>query len=93
MLDNFDELDINEDGFLSFSEAQARIAGLMRSEFDALDTNEDGLLSKDELDKTPPVNPGGCPASKLALPRLGDLFLLGIALVVLLGTSALGRRI
>ena len=76
--------DANGDGRLSFSEARAQLNGLTRAQFDAMDTNQDGLLSRAELgDVVPP--PPGCPAGKSALPQLGDLFLLGVALLALAG--------
>jgi hypothetical protein len=71
---------------LSFSEARAQLNGLTRAEFDAMDTNQDGLLSRAELGEVVPP-PAGCPAGKSVLPQLGDLFLLGVALLALAGSG------
>jgi len=46
---NFDTLDLNGDGLLSFAESGL---GLTQEEFDALDLNGDGYLSKSELSQS-----------------------------------------
>jgi hypothetical protein len=48
-----------------------------------MDANQDGLLSRAELGETP--EPTGCPASKAASRYWGDLFLMGLAMLMLLG--------
>jgi hypothetical protein len=52
-----------------------------------MDTNQDALLSPAELGA--PAEPtGGCPAGKSTLPGIGDLFLMGMALMVLGAVSS-----
>jgi hypothetical protein len=85
----FADADLNGDGRLSYSEASAELNGLTRSQFDALDTNQDNLLSRAELGETP--EPTGCPASKVVTHNLGDLFLMGVALLALFAGNALPR--
>lgn len=55
-----------------------------------MDANQDGLLSRAELGETPA--PAGCPAAKAASHYWGDLFLMGLALVMLSTTAALGSK-
>jgi hypothetical protein len=88
----FSVADQNGDGRLSYSEARAQLPGLTRGQFDALDTNQDNLLSRAELgDIVPP--PAGCPGAKSGGPGgwsdlMGDLFLLGAAMLTLVAWSA-----
>ena len=85
LLDQFEALDANGDGALSFSEAQARFADLTQEEFDTLDQNGNGLLSRTELGGTEPVSTG-CTlfeGNKSLSGYLGDLLLLGLSLTVL----------
>jgi hypothetical protein len=49
-----------------------------------MDDNQDGLLSRAELGEAP--EPTGCPASKTASRYWGDLFLMGVAMLTLLGS-------
>ena len=45
---DFDELDVNGDGYLSLQEAS--MGGISATKFVELDVNEDGKLSEDEFD-------------------------------------------
>jgi len=90
----FATADANSDEQLSLAEAQTIINTLTQGQFDLVDGNGDGFLTLTEIreyidDNT--ENPGGCGAKSLASEtlraRLGDLFLLGLAL----GTLAVFR--
>ena len=85
----FSAADTDNNGMLTFEEAVAARPQLTRALFDEWDTNNDGNLTQAELDA---VNrPVGCPLGKSTRDvtrALGDLFLLGIALLTLLGWSA-----
>ncbi|MBQ4850213.1 EF-hand domain-containing protein [Pseudoalteromonas sp. MMG012] len=47
LADNFSDFDLNQDGFISQSEAA--ISDTLTSQFMSLDTNKDGKLSKSEF--------------------------------------------
>lgn len=49
----FDAADTNDDGRLSFEEAQAQWPRLTEERFKALDTNDDGFVSREELPRAP----------------------------------------
>jgi len=88
LLDGFETGDADGDGLLSFIEARAIFPSLSESQFAALDSNKDGVLSLAELQEAINVNTGcACPASgaKGLRDSLGDLFLLGMSLLALLG--------
>ncbi|NLV41592.1 MAG: PASTA domain-containing protein [Candidatus Hydrogenedentes bacterium] len=88
----FYQADADDSGTLTFDEAESVV--LTRTVFSALDTNGDGVLDKTELGLGDAAG-GGCGCAKSGLApdgwqkRLGDLFLGGLALVLL---AALGRR-
>ena len=88
LLDRFDEIDTNGDGMLSREEVLAAFAGFGAA-FDRLDTNGDGFLSQAELEAGAGIQPpAGCVCNKTMSPLeiqkyLGDLFLLGVALLAL----------
>ncbi len=79
------------------------MSGLSREQFDALDKNQDGSLSEAELEKIiddtlvidDPYR--GCTFNvngtvNQARKYVGDMFLLGVALLTLLGMSGAARR-
>ncbi|HRZ83130.1 MAG TPA: hypothetical protein P5069_11775, partial [Candidatus Hydrogenedentes bacterium] len=89
----FTAADSNGDDRISFEEAVLVLPALTRALFDQLDTNKDGYLDRLELGL--PEVTTGCSCRKGALSpsniaqSLGDLFLGGLALLLL---TALGRR-
>ena len=85
LLAQFDTLDLNGDGSLSYAEALGRVADLSQEEFDALDTDDNDDLSLAELGGSEPT-PTGCLGSlgqKSLQDYMGDLLLLGLSLGVL----------
>ena len=103
LIDDFDTGDTDDNGTLSFSEAQALFAALTLAEFNALDINGDGELSQPELTAagaTPPTTGGGGCFGKSNSPKIftdlkdffGDLFLLGLLTVVLVAWRGFGVR-
>lgn len=89
LLGGFTGADGDLDGFLSFAEANALLANLTRAQFDQLDTNGDMLVSQAELRAQLPGNGNGggiqCRRALKSLgikDLLGDLFLLGLAVLV-----------
>ncbi len=78
---SFDTIDANGDGKVSFAEAQAALPGLTQAVFDLVDTNGDGFITKEELEG------GGCSGCTGTgggiLSHLGDVFLAGLAMIVL----------
>src|SRR5690606_7213482 len=97
-----EEIDANSDGFLSLAEAQVAIPGFSLSAFAAIDKNNDGLLSEAEIQASALPAEGEGEGEGCALiakstrsdlgNKIGDFFLLGIALVTLGAWSLLGRR-
>ena len=91
--DAFRQADTDSSGGLTYEEARAVFPGLSQAVFNALDTNGDGVLDKTELGVEDSGCGCGCSKSDLTpeglKKRLGDLFLGGLALVLL---AALGRR-
>ena len=102
LLDSFDSADVNLDGLLDINEARSIVSDLTDGEYNSLDTDNDRFLSMSELGSPgegegegefgccSPV--GGVTASKadiieLLRRALGDLFLLGIALIALVSFS------
>ncbi|MCF6285037.1 MAG: hypothetical protein L3K26_07595 [Candidatus Hydrogenedentes bacterium] len=93
LLDGLDGADVNDDGTLSFAEAQALVAALTQTQFDALDTDSDGQLNRSELEAQAPTPAAGC-----ALPdttalqgfqdSLSKLIVFLMALLTLLGFNA-----
>jgi hypothetical protein len=89
LYDEFDAADANQDGVLSIAEAQAAQPALAATDFMVIDTSNDGALSPDELAAFIGTD-SGCACNKSALTfgdlqkRLGDLFLAGLGLAVLL---------
>ena len=58
MLDQFEQVDVNNDGLLSLIETRVLFPGLTEETFRMLDGNGDDLLSEAELEAV--VAPGGC---------------------------------
>jgi hypothetical protein len=98
LLEVFAAGDTNGDNALSFEEAKEMMSTLTHAEFNAMDSDSDGVLTQAELEAVSNggegegegEGEGGCPAnSKTLLEGLrhaaGDLFLLGMALLGLLG--------
>ena len=85
LLAQFDTLDLNGDGSLSYAEALGRVADLTQEEFDALDTDDNGELSLAELGGSEPVSTGclGSLGQKNLQDYMGDLLLFGLSLGVL----------
>jgi hypothetical protein len=85
---SFDDVDTDNNGKVSFAEAQAALPGLTQASFDEVDTNGDGQISRKEADAC-----GGCfgcaPAGGGVLRHLSDLFLGGLALFMM---TLFGRR-
>ena len=97
LYDGFSAADTNQDGVLSITEAQAAQPGLTTADFMAIDTNNDGSISQAELATYLNINPAcGCACNKSDFTlaglqkRLGDLFLGGLSLAVLVIMA--GRR-
>jgi len=89
---SFVAADLNDDGQLSFNEAVQMVATLTVAQFDAIDGNRDGFLSRSELEAAQDSDggevPAGCAATKRWVGKsVGDLFLLGLSLIALLGMS------
>ncbi len=91
LYDGFDAADTNQDGALSLSEAEAAQPALTATDFMDIDSDDNGALSQDELAAYLGIDPGcGCACNKSDLTlgglqeRLGDLFLAGLSLAVLL---------
>jgi len=92
----FDDLDLNNDGLLSFEEVRALFPYLQQQDFDALDLNGDGFLSLAELQGKVEVCKCGCgriccrtveePADA-SKRMLGDWMLIGLSLLVLLALA------
>jgi hypothetical protein len=95
LYDGFSAADSDQDGVLSLSEVEAVQPALDAADFLLIDTTNDGTLSQDELAAFTGTD-GGCACSKSALTfgglqkSLGDLFLAGLSLAVLLLVA--GRR-
>ncbi len=87
----FDQMDSNGDGGVNYSEAGAILPGLTQAVFNAVDTDGDGQISRTEagLGETNPFC-RGCTGTKSTFTpdtiktALGDLFLGGLGLMVLL---------
>ena len=77
LLEQLNDADTNDNGSLSFSEAEALIPGLTQVEFDAIDENGDGELSEAELRAAQRV---GCAGG---LGGLGGIFAFGIVAFLL----------
>jgi len=81
--------DVDSNQLLSIEEARTLYSALTQEEFDELDLDSDGFLSEAELDERLNPAPTGCcnndATTKGLRDFLGDLFLLGIALVALAG--------
>ena len=87
--------DTNEDDLLSIEEARVTYAQLTNADFATLDRDDDGFLSLAELQAQLEPTTGCCEAGKAQAKLqhyLGDFFLLGVALMTLLGWSALTRK-
>ena len=90
LLEEFDELDLNNDGQLSLQEARVLLGNLTTAEFAALDTNNDGFLTESELEGNPAS--GGCKLSfsgtvDQSKKLISDLFLLGVTVLSASGYS------
>lgn len=91
----FENADTYDDETLGMVEARTVVPFLAQSQFDALDLNTDGQLSRAELEAA--LGEGvGCPcngaASTTQLQKyLGDFFLFGQALMVLMSAWAAQR--
>jgi len=93
----FDGGDNNNDDFLSFNEAAAIYSGLTMTQFNEIDTDNDGMLSRAEVGSSVPNTPAGCCNNKKMEPFdlkniLGDVFLLGLSMLALLGCSVYSRK-
>ena len=86
LLERFDELDVNEDGLLSYEEVLAAFGALSEEQFGKLDGDNNGFLSREELDAF--LNPPaccGCGAKRFEPGGIfGDWLLLGLSILVLL---------
>ena len=49
LLDLYDQMDANDDGVLSYEEAQALLQALSQTQFNTLDSNQDGTVTREEL--------------------------------------------
>ncbi len=93
LLLEFDGADTNNDNLLTMAEAQAALGQITQADFDQIDTNSDGFLSQAELTAVGEGGPIiGCPLSSGAVEKnLGDLFLLGTAILGLLAMDTRRR--
>lgn len=86
---SFTTADTDGDGRLSFAEAAGVVAGLGQALFNEMDANADGALDREELGMPVEEEEGGCGCKKSDFTpgglkkRLGDLFLAGLALVMI----------
>ncbi|HPO14272.1 MAG TPA: hypothetical protein PLI09_12580 [Candidatus Hydrogenedentes bacterium] len=96
----FSQADQNADGSLSFAEASTFAAGLTEAQFNELDTNGDGSVTAVELAAYIEANTlvCGCNCNKAEMysgdwfkRSLGDLFLAGLGLVILVASARMGR--
>ncbi len=72
LLDNFDSLDTDHDGKLTYSEVQSvRPSGVSRADFDKLDLNGDGFFTRSELSSTVDDKPtDDTPCAGLAIEKI-----------------------
>jgi len=76
--ESFDEVDTNNDGYVSFAEAGVALPGLTQETFDAVDANGDGYISPDEVES------GGCSGCSGGIGGgLGDIVLAALAMIAL----------
>ena len=94
LLAAFDTADMDDDNQLTFAEASAEITNLTQAVFDELDADSDGFLIQSELEaggegEGEGEGEGtGCVMVKSRIQHyVGDSFLLGLSLVVLLGST------
>jgi hypothetical protein len=93
---DFDAVDSNGDGQVSYSEALIALPGVPADAFNEIDVNGDGQISRAEAGVATDGGCAGCGAGKRALSlvkikgSLGDIFLAGLSLVVL--SLMAGRR-
>ena len=73
------------------SEARVTYPALSTDEFEELDANSDGFLSLAELEAQI-EEPSGCNLTAKLGESLGDVFLLGLSLLALVGFLGTGRR-
>ena len=95
LIDAFIASDTNEDDLLSIGEARAAYPQLTDGDFDTLDQNSDGFLSLAELNAQLEPGTGCCEAGNTAAKLqhyLGDLFLMGVALMTLVTWTGVTRK-
>ena len=78
LADNFDAIDVNGDGFVSYAEAVAYLPGLTSAQFVAVDANDDGKISKAEAG----IADAGCGCAGI---DLSDPSAIIVALLAFLG--------
>lgn len=88
---NFDAMDTDQDGQISYAEALAALPGLTQDVFDSVDTNGNGQISHKEAECGEGCFGCSCHKSDLTTggvqKHLGNLFLAGLSLSVLAGFS------
>lgn len=96
----FSQADEDANGALSFAEASAFVAGLTEAQFNELDGNGDGSVTAAELAAYIEANTlvCGCNCNKAEVysrdwfrRSLGDLFLAGLGLILLVAGTRMGR--
>ena len=92
LADAFASTDANDGNRLTVNEARAAYPALTTDQFEDLGTSGDGFLSLPELEAQL-EDPSGCNAATKVKHSLGDVFLLGAALLTLAGFARSSRRL
>jgi hypothetical protein len=97
--EQFDETDTNDDGQLSYDEANTIIPNLDEEQFNELDVNGDGFLTLDELEAYLSDDDKRCGCckhtsnTKIDIKRyIGDWLLVGLSLLVLISLANKQKR-
>ncbi|MCK5862226.1 MAG: EF-hand domain-containing protein, partial [Candidatus Hydrogenedentes bacterium] len=98
LIAQFNEIDTNGDGVLSYDEVAAAVPGMTQAQFNEIDTNADGSLSLDELETFLDKGCGCFSSCRKGLGpvdtmkrMIGDWLLIGLALMVMVGWSTIGH--
>jgi large repetitive protein len=96
LLDQFDSVDADGDGRLTYGEVQAVLANLTSEQFAALDTDGNGTLDEAELRNITKkkCGCGNCRENnvKSINDMLSDWLLIGLSLLVLISVTAIHKR-
>jgi hypothetical protein len=99
ILDQFADVDEDEDGYLDLAEAQSAVPALTQAQFDTLDLDSDGFITEDELNTTLGNEPGGCckcnsdakDAAAVVKKFMADWLLVGLSILTLIAVSKPGK--